>query len=647
MKNDLRFLSLLAKEYPTIEKANEEIIKLQAILHLPKGTEHFISDIHGEYASLNNILRNASGVIKMKIDMLFEKEMSDKDRNFLAALIYYPEQRLNYLREQNQLNDEWYKENLSRLIDVCKSVASKYTRSHVRRITPQNYKYNIDELLNMSSENENKSTYYSGIINSVIENNCAEEFIVILANLIHFLAIDRLHIIGDIFDRGPEPNKVIDLLMKYGKVDIQWGNHDVLWMGAASGSNACIANVIRIACRYNSLDTIESAYGINLRPLATFAMEVYKNDKCEMFKPITSYTTSYQYEDFDIVSKMHKAIAIIQLKLEGQLIKKYPEFEMDSNLFLDKMDLDKGEIIIDGVKCKLTDTSFPTLDKNNPYKLTTQESELVERLHDSFKHSASLKRHIDFIYSKGTMYTVSNENLLFHGCIPLNEDGSFKKLLIKGQEYSGKSLLDKLDSLARDAFTSKSEDVRRYGRDFLWYMWCGASSPVFGRSKSSSFKAYFISEEKVRKEISNHYYNLIEKEEIIDKIFEEFGLKDGDLHIINGHVPVKAKQGESPVKANGRLIVIDGGLSKPYQEKTGIAGYTLMFNSHGMNIVSHTTFEGIDKIVKEGSDVVFTKSIIEKVKDRIMVETTDEGEKIKNRVSELKELVEAYKKGLI
>uniref|UniRef100_UPI0028EC184E fructose-1,6-bisphosphatase n=1 Tax=uncultured Clostridium sp. TaxID=59620 RepID=UPI0028EC184E len=580
ISEDLRYLKLLGTKYPTISSASSEIINLQAILNLPKGTEHFISDIHGEYESFTHMLKNASGVIKRKLDDIFGTSLMERDKSSLATLIYYPEEKIELLKQKESNLEEWYKVTLYRLIQVCKSVSSKYTRSKVRKALPKDFAYIIEELLNEQGDRINKQEYYTGIINTIIEIGCANSFIIAISKVIQRLVVDRLHVIGDIYDRGPGAEIVMDALMDHHSIDFQWGNHDILWMGAASGSRACVANVLRISLRYANLSTLEDGYGINLLPLATFAMDAYNNDPCECFTPRT-LDKDISESDKYLYSQMHKAITVIQFKLEGKKIKRRPEFEMDYMLLLDKMDLEEGTVEINEKKYKLKDTNFPTIDPSDPYKLTEEEEELINKLTKSFVNSEKLQKHIRFMYSKGNLYLVYNSNLLYHGCIPLNEDGSFKKLVIDGKEYSGKSLLDIFEHYAREAYFYKNDtNIKNYAMDMMWYLWCGPYSPLFGKERITTFERYFIEDKESHKENKSYYYKYRDSEELCNRIFEEFNLDPDISHIINGHIPVKTIKGESPVKGNGKLLVIDGGFCRAYQPETGIAGYTLIYNSY-------------------------------------------------------------------
>lgn len=555
-----RHLKILSKQYTNIEQVAEEIINLQAILNLPKGTELFLSDIHGEYGSFSHILNNGSGIIRNKIEDIFNNQITERDRRQLATLIYYPEEKLALIKKEVDNIKEWYSINLYRLIEVAREVSSKYTRSKVRKAMPKGFDYIIDELLHLQGCGPDKETYYKQIISSIIELDRADEFIVAISNLIKRMAIDHLHVIGDIFDRGPNAKLVMDTLMNFHSLDIELGNHDILWMGAACGNKACIANVIRICSRYDNIDTLEDGYGINIRPLATFALETYKDDNCEKFVPKVFDYNKYIRSDEISIAKIHKAISIIQFKLEGQIIKEHPEYKMDGRLLLDKIDYEKGTIQIDNKIYNLNDTNFPTVDYKNPYKLTKEEEEIINRLQESFRNSETLNKHISFLYSKASMYKCFNSNLLFHGCVPMEADGEFSKIEVLGESISGKKYFDCIEKIANEAYFGKENN--KDAVDFMWYLWCGPKSPLFGKAKAATFERYFVEEKETHKEEKNPYFTLIENEEICDKVLKEFGLETKKSHIINGHVPVKEKDGESPIKANGKLLVIDRRICK-------------------------------------------------------------------------------------
>ena len=636
---DIKYLRLLAKEYPTIESAASEIINLSAIRSLPKGTEYFFSDMHGEYEAFLHMLRSASGMIKIKIDLVLGKTVSAADREKLAELIYYPEKEIARLAGCGELSDEWKRLSIYRLILVCETVSAKYTRSRIRKRIPEDMVYILDELLNVTDD-VNKDYYYDEIIGAIISTGIAETFIISLCKLIQSVCIDKLHIIGDIFDRGPRADIILDELMKMHDVDIQWGNHDISWMGAAAGNPALIANVIRIAMRYNNFDVLEDGYGLNLRALAVFAAETYENDDCRLYMPNALDDNIYDPVDLDLGAKMHKAITVIQLKLEGQLIAKHPEWEMQDRDIFSRTDFAKGTVTIDGREYELLDKSFPTVDPASPLALSEGESELMNVLKASFRHSEKLQRHIRFIYAKGAMYKTVNNNLLFHGCIPMDENGELQSVSIRGRKYSGKTLLDKLGELVNQAYFSSGEE-KDYADDFMWYLWCGAKSPLYGKDKMAFFERCFIADKSLHTENYNAYYTFSEKADVCMSLLELFGLDSEKGHIINGHVPVKIKNGESPVKADGKLLVIDGGISKAYQSTTGIAGYTLIYDSHSLNLAEHKPF------VAGESGNTPTIRLVEKLERRANISDTDKGEEILDKINDLRQLLEAYKAGLI
>ena len=650
MKNiekELKYLKILSKQYPSISKASTEIINLEAILNLPKGTEHFISDIHGEYEAFVHVLKNGSGVIKRKIEELFSSTIRESEKKTLATLVYYPEQKLALIEKEEDKIDDFYRIYIYRLVELCRYASSKYTRSKVRKLLPEDFKYIIEEFLNEHVEQVHKQNYYKSIVDTIISIDRAKEFIIAISKVIQKLVVDRLHIVGDIYDRGPRPDVVLDTLMDYHSVDIQWGNHDILWMGAASGEKTCIANALRISARYSNLDIIEDIYGINLLPLATFALEQYKSDPCNCFMPKGSAGETSTKEK-TLIAKMHKAISIIQFKLEGEVIKRRPEFEMDHRLLLDKINYEEGTINLKGNIYKLKDTNFPTIDPKNPYKLTKEEEIVIDKLVSSFKNSEKLQKHVSFLFSKGSIYLVSNGNLLIHGCVPLNEDKSFMKMKLQGQEYSGRELMDKMETLVREGYLFKDKtNQKQYGMDIMWYLWTGKCSSLFGKDDMTTFERYFIAEKETHKENKNPYFTLREDEDVCNKIFKEFELDTNESHIINGHVPVESKNGESPIKANGRIIAIDGGFSRAYQKKTGIAGYTLIYNSQSLQLVSHDPFTSTEEAIVNESDILSTTMLVEHKLSRKTVKDTDAGKKLLDEVDDLKLLLTAYKKGII
>lgn len=645
-KTDLDYLSLLAKQYPSIRAATTALIELKARLNLPKGTEHFISDIHGEYASFRHVLKNGSGSIKRKIDENFG-DLSDSEKQDLATLVYYPEQKLPLLLKTVENKSAWYRDILLRLIKLGQLSISKYTRHDVRAALPVHLSAIIEELLYGREDAKGQRDYYQGVVNSIIETDSARDFIVALAELIQRLAVARLHIIGDVYDRGPGADQVMDLLLDYHNIDIQWGNHDILWMGAAAGSEACIANVIRISLRYTNTETLENGYGISLLPLASFAMDVYGEDPCERFLPQSPDNEEFTDHEILLMARMQKAIAIIQFKLESQIIQRRSHYGMDDRLLLDKIDYEAGEIHIDGRTYPLLDTTFPTIDPDNPYALSEREQMAMDKLRLSFANSRRLQQHVSFLYSKGSMYLVYNGNLLFHGCLALNEDGSFREFRIDGNTYAARDFMDRLDRLARQGYFADNPDQKQYGMDAMWYLWTGPQSPLFGKDKMATFERYFVADESTHVESRNPYYTLRDREEIAIKILEAFDVDPAGGHIINGHVPVKVKKGESPVKANGKLIVIDGGFAEAYQPVTGIAGYTLIFNSYGLLLASHNHFESVQKAVEGTQENAPRTKILESNVDRLRVRDADLGRKIQSQIADLELLIKAYREGLL
>ncbi len=643
--NELRYLKLLSEKFPTIQAVCTEIINLKAIQNLPKSTEHFLSDLHGEYESFLHILKNASGVIKTKIDENFGYSMTSKERKKLATLIYYPEEKLELLKEENKDNlSEYYKITLYRLIKICKIMASKYSRSKVRKAMPKEFEYIIDELLHGSMESEDKERYYTQIIESIIKLGRAEAFIIEISKLIQQLSIDHLHIIGDIYDRGPGPDIIMDKLMKYHSIDIEWGNHDIVWMGAACGNPACIMNVIRISARYGNLSILEESYGINLRKMLDFAKEKYDSKVSNIFH---SHTEEFEEGlDIEVMGKMEKASAIIQFKLEAEIIKRHPEYEMEDRLLLDKIDYENGTIEINNRTYELLDMDFPTIDPENPYKLTPEEKDVVERLVKSFQNSEKLQKHINFLYSKGSIYKIYNQNLLIHGCVPMNELGKIVEVDCEGRKYKGKEYLDYIDEKAREAFYSDDPEEKKDAMDFLWYLWCGKHSPIFCKDAMKTFERYFLEDKNLRKETKNPFYEYAESEDVCKKILREFGINEEEGRIIGGHMPVKLKDGESPIKANGKLLIIDGGLSKPYQKTTGIAGYTLIYNSYGLVLTAHQPFTSTEDAIVNETDIHSTHLIVEKV-ERKKIADTDIGKELCEQIQDLNKLLEAYKTGKI
>jgi len=642
---ELVYLKGLAKQFPTIASASTEIINLEAILNLPKGTEHFLTDIHGEYEQFNHVLKNGSGSVRRKIDEEFGNTMSLRDKKSLATLIYYPTEKLEIIMEEEENLEDWYRITLHRLVQMTKRVSSKYTRSKVRKALPKDFAYVIEELITEKEEVQDKEAYYNGIISTIIKIGSAPQFITALCNLIQRMVVDHLHIVGDIYDRGKGPHVIMDTLTKYHSVDIQWGNHDVVWMGAASGHPACIATVIRIAARYGNLDTIEEGYGINLVPLVTFALKTYENVNCDRFA--IKYDEDYNVNELDMDMKIHKAIAVLQFKLEGQIIKRRPDFKMEDRLLLDKIDFDKKTVVIYGKEYEMLDTEFPTIDPADPYRLTEEEEQVVDRLKGAFRHCEKLQRHVKFLFSKGGLYKVHNSNLLYHGCVPMDEEGNFSKVSVFGKEYSGKALYDVLDNYARKGFYSQDKQEKLKGQDIIWYIWAGPNSPVFGKDKMTTFERYFVADKETHKEKKNSYYRLMDNEEVLNHILEEFGLNTDTSHIVNGHVPVELKKGETPIKCKGKLLIIDGGFSKAYHDKTGIAGYTLVANSHGMCLVSHDLFESKESAIRNESDIFSDSIVVETAPHRIRVADTDIGIELRSSIDQLENLLKAYHEGVI
>ena len=644
---DLKYLRRLSKDYPNIMAASAEIINLKAILALPKGTEYFLSDLHGEHEAFIHMLKSASGTIKAKIDEHYGSVLSESDRDDLAALIYNAEAEIARRKKSERNFDDWCSTALYRLITICKSVSTKYTRSRVRGRLPKYMDYSIDELLHADDE-ENKAHYYSQIISSIVECGIAEKYIIQLTEAISSLAVDKLHIIGDIFDRGAHPDEIMDFLMGYHDVDFQWGNHDIVWMGAATGNWACITNLLRMNISYNNFDMLEVGYGINLRPLASFAEKFYGDDPCEFFRPHILDTNKFDPVDEDLAARMHKAIAICQFKVEGQRIKAHPEYKMEKRLLLDKIDFETGTVEIEGKAWPLRDTNFPTLNPENPYELTAEEKEMLKALEASFLNSEKLQRHIKFLYSHGALYTKINGNLLYHGCIPTDENGEFEEVELNGVKLAGKALMDYLDDEVRKAYfaPNKSGEIGRSG-DIMWYLWTGKCSSLFGKDDMTTYERYFIADKKTHVENKNPYYTLREDENICNKIFDEFGLDYEQSHIITGHVPVESKKGESPIKAGGKILVIDGGFSRAYQGKTGIAGYTLIYNSYTLQLVAHEPFSSAEDAIKKESDIISTSVVVEDIARRKYVRDTLDGEKMQEEIYDLKMLLLAYKKGLI
>ena len=621
----MKFLRLLSEKYPTRQQVCTEIINLQAILNLPKGTEHFMSDLHGEYEAFFHILNNSAGVIREKVDMAFEEVLTARERSSLCTLIYYPQEKLRRIREEGRNTEEWYRFVLQKLIDLAKLLSSKYTRSKVRKAMPSEYSYILDELLHAQpDEDNNQLVYHSKIIDTLLRLEEGDDFIIALSSLIKRLAVDHLHIVGDIFDRGERPDAILNMLMDHHSLDIEWGNHDILWMGAACGSQACIAAVVRNCLSYNNISVLEQGYGISLRPLVLFAEKMYDE------------------EDPNKAAK--KAISIILFKLEGQIIRRNPEYQMEDRLLLDKVDYENASIELGGKTYPLKEKHFPTVDRDDPYKLSQAEREIMDELEKLFLESEQLQRHVEFLYSHGSMYQVFNGNLLFHGCVPLDEDGALKAIHLEGRIYQGRSYMDYADMAARRAFFN--EDPPQRYLDFMWYLWCGSNSPLSGRVVKT-FERTFIEDKSTWEEPKNPYYEYQSSEPVCRKLLREFGLYSENSHIINGHTPVHVNQGENPLKAHGRLIVIDGGFCKAYQKTTGIAGYTLIFNSHGMRLKSHQPFSGMEAALEENMDIDSESQQVVTFPKRVMVADTDTGERLKEQIADLEDLLTAYREGWI
>ena len=648
-RKNLKYLTLLAREYPNIAAASSEIINLQAILKLPKGTEHFMSDLHGEAEAFTHIVNNASGVIKEKVDRVLGPGVPDQERAEFATLIYYPAQKLDELKERQTDLNAWYRQTLYRLIDVCRVVSSKHTRSFVRKRLPKNYAYILDELLHAHFEDHDKEFYYGQILSSIIDVGRADDFIEAMCGLIKNLAVFKLHIVGDIFDRGPRPDQIMEQLLNHHSVDIQWGNHDVVWMGAAAGSPICIATVLRTSLAYNNLEALEDGYGINLRPLALFAESEYRDCDMHHFYPRTDEARGpYHRSELIRTARMHKAIAIIMFKLECQVIDRNPDFELEGRDFLRRIDYREGTVEVEGKCYPLRDDDLPTVNPADPARLTRQEQEVMEALQRSFMESERLQRHVRFLFSKGGVYHIENGNLLFHGAVPLTDSGSFAVETFEQHGYAGRALMDYCDERARRGyFAPEGSAERQSGEDFLWYLWCGKLSPLYGRDKMTTFERLFVEDPATHTETKNPYYRHVNDSKMARAILAEFGLDQTHSHIVNGHVPVRAAKGETPVKGEGRLIVIDGGFCRAYHEKTGIAGYTLVYNSRGMSLRQHQPFESAEKAIRENLDIVSTVDVFETCEKRTLVGDTDNGRRLAADIEDLKLLVQAYQMGLV
>lgn len=650
IEEDMRYLQLLSQSFPTVAEASTEIINLQAILNLPKGTEHFLADIHGEYEAFIHVLKNASGNIKRKVNELFGNTLRESEKRELCTLIYYPAQKLELVKHNETDIDDWYHITLHQLVAVCRDVSSKYTRSKVRKSLPADFSYIIQELLHEHTEDHDKTAYVNVIVDTIISTGRADDFIIAIANVIQRLAIDSLHILGDIFDRGPGAHIIMDTMRKYHSWDMQWGNHDILWMGAAAGNDACICNVIRLSLRYGNLPTLEEGYGINLVPLATFAMETYKNDPCTEFIPKTSGGASQLDEKtLRLTAQMHKAIAVIQFKVESQIIAKHPEWKMNDRCLFEHVDYQNGTIELQEKTYKMSSCSFPTINPAAPSELSPEEEILISKLHHSFSVCEKLHKHIRVMLQHGCMYGIYNNNLLFHASCPLNEDGSLKEVEIyPGKKYSGRALMHHTGMQIRTAFQQDSApEERDYAIDYFLYLWCGPDSPLFDKSKMATFERYFIADKETHVEEKGYYFKLRDDEEVIDHILDAFGVVGSNRHIINGHVPVRTLKGENPIKANGKLMVIDGGFSKAYHNETGIAGYTLVYHSRGFQLVQHEPFTSTEDAIQRGTDIKSTTQIVEMSNRRMLVADTDIGVELRKQIDDLEELLYAYRHGYI
>ncbi len=647
---DIRYLQLLSQSFPTVATASTEIINLQAILNLPKGTEHFVADIHGEYEAFQHILKNASGNIKRKVNELFGNTMRECDKRELCTLIYYPEQKLELVKAKETDMDDWYHITITQLVRVCRDVSSKYTRSKVRKALPKEFSYIIQELLHERTDDVNKTAYISAITDTIISTGSADDFIIAICNVIQRLTIDYLHILGDVYDRGPGAHIIMDTLCNYQSWDIQWGNHDIVWMGAAAGNDACICNVLRMSLRYANLETLEDGYGINLLPLLTFALDTYGDDPCPEFLPKAGSSGENLDEREKLrVARMHKAITVMQFKIEAALFEKYPNWKMQNRELLKEIDYKNGTVKVDGVKYKMISCSFPTIDPKNPNKLTDREIAVMKSLHASFVHSEKLQRHMRTMLAHGCMYSIYNNNLLFHASVPLNADGSLKEIeLYNGKKYSGKELMHNTGMLLRSAFQNDSDPKEKeYAIDYFLYMWCGPDSLLFDKAKMATFERYFLTDKEPQKEAKGVFINMRDNEAVVDQILDAFGIVGENRHIITGHVPVHVTKGEKPIKANGKMMVIDGGFSKAYHKETGIAGYTLVYHSRGFELVQHEPFTSADDVVRSGADVKGTIMIVEMSSHRMKVADTDKGVELQRQINDLKDLLYAYRHGII
>jgi len=658
--DDMHYLNLLSQSFPTIADAAKEIINLEAIMNLPKGTEHFLADIHGENEAFEHVLKNASGNIKRKVNELFGNSIRESEKKELCTLIYYPEQKIELVKAVEQDIDDWYHITIHQLVKVCRDVSSKYTRSKVRKALPEEFSYIIEELLHERTDDQDKAAYVAVIVDTIISTGRADDFICALCNVIQRLAIDQLHILGDIYDRGPGAHIIMDVMRRYTSWDIQWGNHDMLWMGAAAGNDACICNVLRLSLRYANLATLEDGYGINLVPLATFALDVYGDDPCTEFMPVLLKDTKIDEKTLQLTAKMHKAITIIQFKEEARLFHRHPEWHMEDRCLLETIDPERKVCTINGKEYAMKDCNFPTITANKSnhishlspltshFDLTSEEADLMQKLHHSFRVSEKLRKHIRTILSHGCMYNICNSNLLFHASIPMNDDGTLKDVEILGQRFQGKALLTYIGQLVRAAFENDTEpELKAYARDYFLYLWCGKDSPLFDKSKMATFERYFLTDKETYKEEKGAYFRLRDNEEICDRILDAFGVGGQNRHIINGHVPVHASKGENPIKAGGKLMVIDGGFSEAYHSETGIAGYTLIYHSRGFQLVQHEPFTSTKDAIRQGTDIKSTTQIVEMSAHRMLVADTDKGAQLREQVSDLRKLLRAYRHGII
>ena len=648
MKTEKHYLELLSRSFPNVASAATEVINLEAILNLPKGTEHFLADIHGEHEAFIHVIRNASGTIKRKVNELFENTIRESEKKELCTLIYYPEQKLQLIKESEENIDDWYRITIHQLVRLCREVSSKYTRSKVRKTLPPEFSYIIEELLHEHTDDQNKAAYVAVIVDNIISTGRADAFIIAMSNVIHRLAIDHLHILGDIYDRGPGAHIILDMLGQYKSWDIQWGNHDMLWMGAAAGSDACICTVLRLSMRYPNLPTIEEGYGINLLPLATFALEVYGDDPCTEFRPkLVKDVDQIDEKTINLMAKMHKAIAVMEFKAESAVFHRHPEWQMEDRCMLEHIDFATGTCTIYGETYAMSSCNFPTVDPKNPSAMTAEETELLAKLHNSFCASEKLHRHIHLFLTHGSMYTITNQNLLYHASVPLNEDGSLKFVELQGKRYAGRELMDRIEEVVRSAFESDTPTKKRqYALDYFLYLWCGKDSPLFDKARMTTFERYFL-EKKTYHEEKGYYFKYRDQAEVCDRILDAFGVEGDARHIINGHVPVHAADGEAPIKAGGRMMVIDGGFSQAYHKETGIAGYTLVYHSRGFQLVQHEPFASTKDAIQRGTDIKSTWQIVEMSSHRMLVNDTDKGAELRQQIAELKDLLHAYNNGLI